>query len=186
MGKSCPVLSSQRLDLCICEPWSARDGCQQQRLQEAREKSLEAPEVAHPTDTLVSDFQLPEYEKMIICCLSHLVVFCNGSPGKLIYFMTVFFGTIMYSEGEEKGKQFFKRLLPMRHYISKKLLWETHYHVGWKGETNSDGYKPIQFLGPAEKGTYAYGWRPCKFSGKNRSGWNSSGSGKYLGSLCSA
>ncbi|KFM58715.1 hypothetical protein X975_14958, partial [Stegodyphus mimosarum] len=38
----------------------------------------------------------------------------------------------------------------------------------------------MQFLGPAEKGTYAYGWRSNVFSGKNRSGSNFSGFGNVF------
>ena len=36
---------------------------------------------------------------------------------------------------------------------------------------------PMQFLGPAEKGIYANGCLPWLFSGRNRSGLNSSGAG---------
>lgn len=49
----------QRLELYIGKSWNAGDGRQRWRLQEAREKSLEAPEGASPADTLISDFQLP-------------------------------------------------------------------------------------------------------------------------------
>ena len=44
----------------------------------------------------------------------------------------------------------------------------------------------MQFLKPAENGTYAYGWRPAELSFVKRSGSNFSGSGKYRGSLCNA
>lgn len=36
---------------------------------------------------------------------------------------------------------------------------------------------PIQFLGPAEKGMKAKGWRVATFSGEKRSGSKTSGSG---------
>lgn len=39
------------------------------------------------------------------------------------------------------------------HCLSKPLLREASDHVGLNGETNSGGYAPMQFLGPAEKGT---------------------------------
>lgn len=42
----------------------------------------------------------------------------------------------------------------------------------------------MQFLGPALNGTNAYGCRPLAFSGKNRSGSNSSGLGNTFGSRC--
>lgn len=41
----------------------------------------------------------------------------------------------------------------------------------------------MQLRGPALKGRYAYGCRPFVFSGRNLSGSNFSGSGKYSGSL---
>ena len=44
---------------------------------------------------------------------------------------------------------------------------------------------PMQFLGPAEKGTYAYGWRFIEFSKVKRSGSNFSGFGKISSFLCS-
>lgn len=55
----------------------------------------------------------------------------------------------------------------------------------WKCETA--GAKPVlllpmQLRSPAEKGRYAYGGLPTEFSGRKRSGLNSSGSGKYRGS----
>ena len=40
----------------------------------------------------------------------------------------------------------------------------------------------MQFLGPAEKGRYAYGWRPAEFSSVNLSGSNLSGSSNASGS----
>lgn len=43
---------------------------------------------------------------------------------------------------------------------------------------------PIQFLGPALKGMYEYGWRPIMFSVEKRSGSNFSGLEKMSGSLC--
>ena len=42
---------------------------------------------------------------------------------------------------------------------------------------------PIQFLGPAENGINANGWRPWLFSGRKRSGSNSSGAGHTSGFL---
>ena len=44
---------------------------------------------------------------------------------------------------------------------------------------------PMQFRGPAEKGTNAYGWRPWLFSGRKRSGLNSSGASHTFGFLWS-
>lgn len=43
-------------------------------------------------------------------------------------------------------------------------------------------FLPMQLRSPAEKGMYAYGGLPTEFSGRKRSGLNSSGSGKYRGS----
>lgn len=44
-------------------------------------------------------------------------------------------------------------------------------------------YEPIQFLGPALKGTKENGCLLIEFSGRNRSGSNLSGSGQYFGFL---
>ena len=45
---------------------------------------------------------------------------------------------------------------------------------------------PIQFLGPAENGRNAKGWRPLVFSGRKRSGSKSNGAGHTSGFLCKA
>ena len=45
---------------------------------------------------------------------------------------------------------------------------------------------PIQFLGPAENGRNAKGWRPLIFSGRKRSGSKSNGAGHTSGFLCKA
>ena len=45
---------------------------------------------------------------------------------------------------------------------------------------------PIQFLGPAENGRNAKGWRPLIFSGRKRSGSKSNGAGQTSGFLCKA
>ena len=47
-------------------------------------------------------------------------------------------------------------------------------------------YEPIQFLGPAENGAYAYGCRLEQFSGRNRSGSNRFGSGNTSSFRCRA
>ena len=45
---------------------------------------------------------------------------------------------------------------------------------------------PMQFLGPAENGRNAKGWRPLIFSGRKRSGSKSNGAGHTSGFLCKA
>uniref|UniRef100_A0A915IT34 Uncharacterized protein n=1 Tax=Romanomermis culicivorax TaxID=13658 RepID=A0A915IT34_ROMCU len=49
----------------------------------------------------------------------------------------------------------------------------------------NDQYQtPMQFLGPAENGTYANGCRPAEFADEKRSGSNFSGSARKSGSRC--
>ena len=65
-------------------------------------------------------------------------------------------------------------------YIKGSTIYDVHQTVQ-QIETNPQRLLPalpMQFRRPAEKGMYAYGGLPTEFSGRKRSGWNSSGLGK--------